>query len=70
MKKLFVVAVFCFLLVASLFTIFFLVSHTNEFLDVFVGIDVAYDDLEEIKALVDETCSYTNTIVIGSTGIT
>ncbi|PVX26987.1 MAG: hypothetical protein CW716_04660 [Candidatus Bathyarchaeum sp.] len=70
MKKLFVVAVFCFLLVASLFTIFLLASPTNEPLDVFVGIDVAYDDLDEIKALVDETCSYTNTIVIGSTGIT
>ena len=70
MKKLFVVAVFCFLLVASLFTIFFLAFPTNKPLDVFVGIDVAYDDLDEIKALVDETCSFTNTIVIGSTGIT
>jgi hypothetical protein len=38
--------------------------------DVFVGIDVAYDNVEEIKLLVDEVSSYTNTIVIGSTGIT
>ena len=38
--------------------------------DLFVGIDVAYDDLDAIKRLVDETSSYTNTFVIGSTGIT
>jgi len=38
--------------------------------DVFVGVDVAYDDLAEIKGLVDEISSYTNLFVIGSTGIT
>jgi hypothetical protein len=38
--------------------------------DVFVGIDVAYDNVAEIKLLVDEIRSYTNTIVIGSAGIT
>jgi len=38
--------------------------------DVFVGVDVAYDNVEEIKLLVDEISQYTNTIVIGSTGIT
>jgi hypothetical protein len=38
--------------------------------DVFVGIDVAYDNVAEIKLLVDKVSSYTNTIVIGSTGIT
>ncbi|MCZ2807753.1 MAG: hypothetical protein O2V44_00200 [Candidatus Bathyarchaeota archaeon] len=42
----------------------------NNPLDVFVGVDVAYDDLPEIKRLVDEICSYTNLFVIGSTGIT
>lgn len=69
MKKLFVVAVFCFILLASFFTVF-LLGSTSEPLDVFVGIDVAYDDVDEIKALVDETCSYVNTFVVGSTGIT
>jgi hypothetical protein len=39
-------------------------------LDVFVGVDAAYDNVAEIKLLVDEVSSYTNTIVIGSTGIT
>jgi hypothetical protein len=38
--------------------------------DVFVGIDVAYDNVAEIKLLVDEIRPYTNTIVIGTTGIT
>ena len=69
MKKLFIVAVFCVLLVVSLFTVF-LLGFTNESSEVFVGIDVAFDDVEEIKALVDETCSYINTIIVGSTGIT
>jgi hypothetical protein len=36
----------------------------------FVGVDVAYDNVTEIKMLVDEISPYTNTIVIGSTGIT
>ena len=38
--------------------------------DVFVGIDVAYDNVEETKALIDQVKSYTNLFVIGSTGIT
>jgi hypothetical protein len=38
--------------------------------EVFVGIDVAYDNVAEIKLLVDEIMPYTNTIVIGSAGIT
>ena len=71
MKKLFFAAIFCLLLFASLFVYVFLIdSSEGEFLEVFVGIDVAYSDVEGIKALVNETSSYTNTIVIGSTGIT
>jgi hypothetical protein len=38
--------------------------------ELFVGIDVAYDNMEEIKGLVDEISNYTNTFVVGSTGIT
>ena len=41
-------------------------EHSEE---VFVGIDVAYDDLENIKKLIDEVNPYTNLFVIGSTGI-
>jgi len=71
MKKLFFAAIFCSLLVVSLFLVsgFFINSSKIEF-PVFVGIDVAYSDVDGIKALVNETSSYTNTIVIGSTGIT
>jgi hypothetical protein len=71
MKKLFFAAIFCFLLIASLLFISGLVdSPKNESPDVFVGVDVAYSNVEEIKELVDEIGSYTNTFVIGSTGIT
>ena len=38
--------------------------------DVFVGVDAAYDNVESIKSLVDEVKAYTNFFVIGSTGIT
>ena len=72
MKKLCLAAIFCFLLVTSLFVIsLFLINPLSSGSpDIFVGIDVAYDNVEEIKSLVDEVSSYTNTIVIGSNGIT
>lgn len=72
MKKLCLAAIFCFLLVTSLFVIsLFLINPLgNGSPDIFVGIDVAYDNVEEIKSLVDEVSSYTNTLVIGSNGIT
>jgi hypothetical protein len=38
--------------------------------DVYVGIDVAYDDVPAIKELIGEVKSYTNLFVIGCTGIT
>ncbi|MFB3889519.1 MAG: hypothetical protein ACE14S_08505 [Candidatus Bathyarchaeia archaeon] len=38
--------------------------------DVFVGIDVAYENLDDIKQLVDEVSGYTNLFVIGCSGIT
>jgi hypothetical protein len=37
--------------------------------DFFVGVDVAYADLEAIKRVIDEVSSYTNLFVIGSKGI-
>lgn len=37
--------------------------------EVFVGVDVAYDDFAAIKRLADELSNYTNLFVIGSTGI-
>ena len=52
-----------------------LYSHLNsDFdtgqVDVFVGVDAAFGDVESIKKLVDEVKAYTNFFVIGSTGIT
>ena len=38
--------------------------------DVFVGIDIAYGGVDEIKQLVDEVGSYTNLFVLGCTGVT
>ena len=38
--------------------------------DVFFGVDVAYENLTEIRELIDEIGSYTNLFVIGCTGIT
>src|SRR3989304_7029801 len=39
-------------------------------LSLFVGVDAAYDSLEEIKTLVDAISPFTNLFVLGSTGIT
>ncbi len=38
--------------------------------DVFVGIDLAYGNLDQIKQWVDEVSSYTNLFVLGCTGVT
>jgi hypothetical protein len=38
--------------------------------DLFVGIDVAYENMTEIKALIDKVSPYTNLFVIGCKGIT
>ena len=46
------------------------IAFDREPADVFVGIDVAYDDIPAIKELIDEVKSYTNLFVIGCTGIT
>jgi hypothetical protein len=58
MKKIHVAAVFAVLLVASfLFISVFLSTRENNSPDVFVGIDVAYGDVEQIKLLLDEVSS-------------
>jgi len=71
-RRCFWIIVLILLLVVSLFLTwrFFDNSSDKAAPDVFVGIDIAYDNVAEIKLLVDEIRPYTNTIVIGSTGIT
>jgi len=38
--------------------------------DVFVGIDLAFGDVEQVKQLADEVASYTNLFILGCTGVT
>ena len=38
--------------------------------DVYVGVDAAYDNVTDLKSRIDEVKSYTNFFVLGSTGIT
>ena len=38
--------------------------------DVYVGVDAAYDNMTDLKARIDQVKDYTNIFVIGSTGIT
>ena len=69
----FSVVLLIFLLIVSLLLYhnLFTKEHSqNDPPDLFVGIDVAYPDLAEIKRLVDEISPYTNLFVIGCTGIT
>jgi hypothetical protein len=66
------IALFCSLLIVSLVLHYVLVVKDppkGEPIDVFVGVDVAYDDIAEIERLVDEISNYTNLFVIGSVGI-
>jgi hypothetical protein len=66
------IVLFCSLLIVSLALHYaFLVkdSPESEPLEVFVGVDVAYDNIAEIERLVDEISNYTNLFVIGCYGI-
>ncbi len=47
----------------------FPVKSIDSLVEVFVGVDIAYADLEAIKTRIDEVSAYTNIFVIGSTGI-
>jgi hypothetical protein len=46
------------------------IGGENEFNEFYVGVDVAYADLDKIESLVDHVANYTNFFVIGSTGVT
>jgi hypothetical protein len=41
----------------------------TDYLDVYVGVDVAFDNVDEIKTLVDAISPFTNLLIVGSTGI-
>jgi hypothetical protein len=72
MKQRFLMIFFITLLIASIFighSFLALDSSQEEILEVFVGVDVAYDNLDEIKEQIDESSPYTNFFVIGTMGI-
>ena len=68
-KHVFVI-IACILILSLLFYSFFNIGYENEFAEFYVGVDVAYADLDKIKNLVDQVAGYTNIVIIGSTGIT
>jgi hypothetical protein len=73
MKHKYIVALLISLLIVPVSLYYgFLVNDTAKKMssDLFVGIDVAYENLTDIKKLIDETSPYTNLFVIGCTGIT
>jgi hypothetical protein len=67
-----IVGAFALLLIVSLVLVHPLLSNVMDEtkLDVYVGIDVAYDDIESITALVNEVSSYTNLFIVGCMAIT
>ena len=69
-SKLVFVIIACILISSLLFYNLFNIGYENEFAEFYVGVDVAYDDLDKIKKLVDQVAAYTNIVIIGSTGIT
>jgi len=72
MKRQFLIFFLILLLTSSVLAgsaIIVLLPSQEDSLDLFVGVDVAYDDLDEIYGLIDEVSPYTNLFVIGSTGV-
>jgi hypothetical protein len=45
-------------------------TDASEKVDIYVGVDAAYDNMTDLKARVDQVKNYTNFFVLGSTGIT
>jgi hypothetical protein len=72
-KYLILVVLLVLLLVVPVFLYYGFLAGTpveGEPSGLFVGVDAAFDNVTELKQLVDEISPYTNTIVIGTTGIT
>jgi hypothetical protein len=68
--KFIITIIVCFLLLPLIISGFLVIGRENKFEEFFVGVDVAYADLDKIKNLVDQIANYTNLFVIGSTGVT
>ncbi len=66
-----------FLLCITLIVVLFVGAHSlfggngaMQNVDVYVGVDAAYDNMTDLKARIDQVKDYTNLFVLGSTGIT
>ena len=74
MNKTMVTPIFlCIILVIALFMgiqIFSSRNSTTHKVDIYVGIDAAYDNMTELKARIDQVKDYTNLFILGSAGIT
>jgi len=72
MKKKIICGILIFLLFTFIVLSYFVIYsfQSAEQPDLFFGLDVAYEDMEEIKELVDEVSSYTILFIVGCTGIT
>jgi hypothetical protein len=73
MKRLFPYIIVSILLALLLFVgvqAYFEAKLNSKPIDIFIGIDSAYDNIESLKLRVDQVKSYTNFFIIGSTGIT
>jgi hypothetical protein len=68
--KLVLAAFFVSLIVISLFCELKTVNNDSSRHDFFVGVDTAYDNVADIKLLVDKVKSYTNLFGVGSSGVT
>ncbi len=69
MKQKILIVFLIILLIPSVLVGYSFLHSEEDGQDFFVGVDVAYDDLNKIKGLIDEVSSYTNLFVIGSSGI-
>ncbi|HLN89793.1 MAG TPA: hypothetical protein VK253_06980 [Candidatus Binatia bacterium] len=78
MKNKYLIVFVSLMLIAALVLVSFLILQSNgvntpsknDVPSVFVGIDVAYNNISDVEALVDQVSSYVNLIIVGSTGIT
>ena len=73
MKRLFPYILVSILLALMLFVgvhAYFEAELNSKPIDIFIGVDSAYDNIESLKLRVDQVKSYTNFFIIGSTGIT
>ena len=72
MKRRYLMIFFILVLFASVFIGYDFLAKTpsqEDPLELYVGIDVAYYNLDEMYDLIDEVSIYTNLFVIGTTGI-